>query len=87
MNQLFTLLLSYQLAKPADITLTIYSINGQVLGELALGCQAAGLYQSRSPAAYWNGRNAVGEPVARGVYFYTLTAGDFTATRKRVIKK
>ena len=35
----------------------------------------------------WDGRNAVGEKVASGVYFYTLTAGDFTATRKMLTMK
>ena len=54
---------------------------------LSLGHQPAGIYQSRSRAAYWDGRNALGEPVASGVYFYTLTAGDFTATRKMLIQK
>ena len=77
----------YQLSKAADVTLTIYAVNGQVVRRLALGHQAAGIYQNRSRAAYWNGRNAVGEPVASGLYFYTLTAGDFTATRKMLIRK
>ena len=77
----------YQLAKPADVTITIYATNGQVVRQLALGHQAAGVYQSRSRAAYWDGRNAVGEPVASGLYFYTLTAGDFSATRKMSIRK
>ena len=77
----------YQLAEPAEVTLTIYGIDGQVVRQLALGHQAVGLYQSRSRAAYWDGKNAVGEPVASGVYFYTLTAGDFTATRKMLIRK
>ena len=77
----------YQLSEPADVSLTIYSVNGRVVRVLALGHQAAGRYQNRSRAAYWDGRNAVGEPVASGVYFYTLTAGDFTATRKMLIGK
>ena len=77
----------YQLSKPADVTLTIYAIDGQVVRQLALGHQPAGIYQNRSRAAYWDGRNALGEPVASGVYFYTLTAGDFTATRKMLIRK
>ena len=77
----------YQLSKPAEVTLTIYAANGQVVRTLALGHQPAGIYQSRSRAAYWDGRNAVGEPVASGLYFYTLTAGDFTATRKMLIRK
>ncbi len=54
---------------------------------LALGQQPAGLYQSRSRAAYWDGKNEVGEPVASGIYFYTLTAEKYTATRKMLIKK
>ncbi|MDE2725366.1 MAG: dockerin type I domain-containing protein, partial [Gemmatimonadota bacterium] len=77
----------YQLAKPADVILTIYDIQGRVVRDLDLGHQRAGMYQSKSRAAYWDGRNAVGEPVASGVYFYTLTAGDFTATRKLLIRK
>ena len=77
----------YQLAKDADVTLTIYAMNGRVVRRLALGHQPAGVYQTRSRAAYWDGRNAFGEPVASGVYFYTLIAGDFTATRKMLIRK
>ena len=77
----------YQLSKSADVRLTIYDIQGHVVRTLALGHQAAGQYQSRSRAAYWDGRNAVGEPVASGLYFYTLTAGDFSATRKMLIRK
>ena len=77
----------YHLAKDADVTLTIYDMRGVAVRELILGYQAAGVYQSRGRAAYWDGKNAVGEPVASGVYFYTLTAGDFTATRKMLIRK
>ena len=77
----------YQLAKPADVTLTIYDVRGLVVRELKLGHQAAGFYQSRSAAIYWDGRNAFGEKVASGLYFYTLKAGDFTATRKLLIRK
>ena len=77
----------YHLAKGADITLYIYAMNGALVRTLTLGHQAAGMYQSRSRAAYWDGKNAFGEPVASGAYFYTLTAGDFTATRKMLIKK
>ena len=77
----------YQLAKPAEVTLHIYSVNGTLVRVLALGHQSAGQYQSRSRTAYWDGKNAFGEPVASGLYFYTLTAGDFTATRKMLIAK
>ena len=77
----------YQLAAPAEVSLTIYAANGAVVRTLTLGHQPAGTYQSRSRAAYWDGRNELGESVASGVYFYTLTAGDFTATRKMLIRK
>ena len=77
----------YKLAKPADVTLTIYAANGRIVRRLPLGHQSAGMYQSRDRAVYWDGRNADGEPVASGIYFYTLTAGDFTATRKMLIRK
>ena len=77
----------YQLARPADVTLTIYAVSGRVVRQLSLGHQPAGIYKDKARAAYWDGRNSVGEPVASGVYFYTLTADDFTATRKLLIRK
>ena len=77
----------YQLAESAEVTLTIYDINGQLVRRLAVGHQAAGMYKSRSRAAYWDGRNQLGESVASGLYFYTLTTGDFTATRRMLILK
>ena len=77
----------YQLAEPADVTVTIYDMNGHVVRYLDVGHQRAGLYHSRSRAMHWDGRNAQGESVASGVYFYTLKAGEFTATRKLLIAK
>ena len=77
----------YQLAKPTDVTLHIYTTNGTLIRTLALGHQPAGNYQNRNRAAHWDGRNGVGEKVASGVYFYTLTAGNFAATRKMLIMK
>ena len=86
----------YQLAKPAAVTLHIYAANGAPVRTLVLGYRHAGTYQARSRAAYWDGKNEMGEPVASGVYFYTLstestrdsvTAGNFSATRKMLIRK
>ena len=77
----------YQLAEHADVMLRIYSVDGKLVRTLAVGYQPAGLYQYRSRAVYWDGRNTFGEPVASGVYFYTLTAGAFTATRRMLILK
>ena len=77
----------YHLAEPAEVTLTIYAIDGMLVRHLDLGHQGAGFYQSKSRAAHWDGKNNIGEPVASGVYFYTLKAGDFAATRKMLIRK
>ena len=77
----------YRLSKPADVILTIYAVDGQVIRRLSLGHQPAGMYQNRSRAAHWDGKNEFGESVASGLYFYTLTAGGFTATRKMLIRK
>ena len=77
----------YHLSKGTAVMLTIHDVRGVLVRELALGHQAAGVYESRGRAAYWDGRNQLGEPVASGIYFYTLTAGDFTATRKLLIIK
>ena len=77
----------YQLAKRVDVSISIYSADGKLVRTLKLGQRVAGVYESRNRAAYWDGRNAVGEKVASGLYFYTLTAGDFTATCKMLIRK
>ena len=77
----------YQLAEAADVTVTIYAVDGKVVRTLALGHRSVGIYQGKNRAAHWDGKNALGESVASGVYFYTLKAGDFTATRKMLIRK
>ena len=77
----------YQLSASADVSVSIYAVDGRLVRRLDLGHQTAGIYQSKSRAAYWDGRNSFGERIASGLYFYTLTAGDFTATRKMLIRK
>ena len=77
----------YQLAESADVTVTIYAVDGAVVRTLALGHQPVGMYQGKSRAAHWDGKNTLGESVASGLYFYTLTAGTYTATRKMLIRK
>ena len=77
----------YQLAQPAEIAVFIHTANGTLVRTLSLGEMPAGVYQSRSRAAYWDGKNTQGERVASGVYFYTLKAGQFAATRKMLIQK
>ena len=77
----------YRLAEDAFVTLTIYDLSGRVVRTLNVGHRIASAYENRSKAIHWNGRNDVGERVASGIYFYTLTAGDYSATRRMVILK
>ena len=77
----------YHLANPSDVTITIYDIRGTIVRQLNLGHQHEGYYTGRSRAAYWDGRNAVGERVASGVYFYQLQAEDLSYSRRMVIVK
>ncbi len=65
----------YQLAHSADVTLTIYDIKGVVVRRLDLGYQQAGYHTNRTKAAYWDGRNNLGESVGNGVYFYPVASG------------
>ena len=77
----------FQLSRDAEVTLTIYDANGFMVRRLELGHQLVGYYSDRGRAVHWDGRNHVGEHVASGVYFYHLTAGEFSATRKMLIIK
>ena len=77
----------YQLAKPAEVTVSIHTADGKLVRTLALGQLPAGVYQDKDRAVYWDGKNEQGESVASGVYFYTLKAGDFSATKKMLIRK
>ena len=77
----------YQLGEATDVTVTIHAMNGSLVRRLSLGHQVAGVYRSKSRAAYWDGRNVLGEPVASGLYFYTFQAGTFSATGKMLIRK
>ena len=77
----------YRLAEDTLVTLTIYDGSGQVVRTLDVGYQIAAFYENRAKAIYWDGRNEFSEGVASSVYFYHLSAGDFSATRKMLILK
>ncbi len=77
----------YQLDSPADVTISIYDMKGLKVRSIELGHQRAGTYYDKNSAGYWDGRNDSGEYVASGLYYYTLSAGDFTATRKMLLRK
>ena len=77
----------YQLAEDTEITIRIYNASGHVVRTLFTGNRAAGYYLSRSKAAYWNGKNALGEQVASGIYIYELTTPTFKQTKPLVVLK
>jgi predicted ester cyclase len=77
----------YHLSNANPVMVKIYSTSGQLIRTLDLGHKNAGVYASRSEAAYWDGKNEAGEEVASAVYFYSITAGSFSAMRKMVVKK
>ena len=77
----------YELAEVSDVKITIYNARGSVVRRLELGSQPAGFYTDRSRAAYWNGRNLVGEKVSSGIYFYQLQTDNVSLLRKMVILK
>ena len=77
--------LPYRLDKASEVTIQFYDAMGHFVRNLDLGHQPAGIYASRATAAHWDGRNTQGEIVPSGIYFYTLKADNFTATRKLLI--
>ena len=77
----------YQLRQAADVVVHIYDFQGTMVREIALGRQEAGWYTNRRDAAYWDGRNRLGERVASGVYIYHLQAGAYSATGRLLVEK
>ena len=62
--------------------LEIYDVGGRLVRRLIGAEQPAGEY-----AVNWNGRNARGEMVSTGIYFYRLQAGSVVQTRKMLLLK
>jgi len=77
----------YKLALTSNVDIQIYNAKGQLVKRLFLGHKDAGCYLDKTSAAYWNGKNEMGEPVSSGVYFYQIRAGEFHTVRKMVINK
>ena len=77
----------YQLSEDSPVAVSIYDTTGKLIRSLPLGLQSAGFYNSRDRAAYWDGRNALGERVASGTYLYQLTTPNYHQTRRLVIIK
>ena len=79
--------LPFQITATSDVSIHIYSDHGHLVRRIPLGILPPGRYISPSEAAHWDGKNCLGEPVATGTYFYTLSTGTFTATKKMIVTK
>ena len=77
----------FELAADAHVTVGIYDLAGHRVRALDLGMRPMGEHTSREDAAHWDGRNAHGEHVASGVYVYELTAGEYRAVRRMIVRK
>ena len=77
----------YQLSEPSQVVIKIYNVQGQLIRTLDLGHKDTGYYTTKARAGYWNGQNTQGEQTASGVYFYTIKADNFIATKRLVILK
>ena len=75
----------YHLAQAGDVAISIYSASGQLVRTLNLGHKEAGFYIDKSKSAHWDGKNATGEQLASGLYFYVMRAGHFSAARKMLL--
>jgi len=70
----------FGLKEPAFVSLRIYDVSGRLVKVLAEGNHMAGRHE-----VAWNGENSNVMPVASGLYFYRLVAGDFVQTKKMVL--
>ena len=77
----------FYLASTGQVSIEIYDATGMLVRQIDLGYLIPGRYLNRANAAYWDGKNLYGEPVASGIYFYTLSTPSFRATRKMIISK
>ena len=77
----------FELSQDAEVLINIYDVTGHLVRTLPVGFQPAGIYSSRTKAAYWDGKTETGETVASGIYFYNITIGDYSQTRRMVILK
>jgi hypothetical protein len=59
---------------------TIYDIRGRLVNRIVDEEKEPGLYQ-----VHWDGRDERGSMISSGVYLYTITAGDYSSTRKMVV--
>jgi hypothetical protein len=63
-----------------DVTLAVYDVSGRLVRRLLAGRRDPGEY-----AAEWNGLDEQGVEVSSSVYYYRLSVGGFSASKKMVL--
>ena len=77
----------YQLSKSGSVSVSIYAADGKLVRTLALGHQAAGIYESRSRAVYWDGKNDLGETRGKWCLFLHINSRRFRCHTENVDTK
>ena len=77
----------FELSADSTVVVDIYALGGRRVRTLDLGARTTGEHTTRDAAAYWDGRNDLGEAVASGTYVYELRAGDERSARRMVLLK
>jgi hypothetical protein len=74
--------INFDLKENANVTLDIYNIKGQRVATLANGQFKAGVH-----SVMWKGTDDNGSILSSGIYFYKLSCGSYTKTRKMILMK
>ena len=77
----------FRLARDGEVVIRIYDVMGRLVRELNLGRLEAGVYEGKERAAYWDGRNEVGEEVSSGIYMIELSVGGYRGVRKMCLMR
>jgi flagellar hook assembly protein FlgD len=74
--------IKYNLSSAAQVKLTVYDILGKEITTLINGREIAGEH-----VVVWNGRDNDNNEVSSGLYFYELTTGEQTESKKMMLVK
>ncbi len=74
--------IEYMIPKSSTVKLSVYDMLGNHVVDLVNSAQTAG-----NNSVQWNALDSQGNSVSTGVYFYRLTAGDMTRTKKMIFLK
>jgi hypothetical protein len=72
--------LAVTLESAGNLTVTVFTLDGDLVRRLYLGRQATGSY-----TYFWDGRNNSGSPVARGIYFIRVVGPNIDEIRKVMV--